>query len=105
MTEAPRDRPRGSRLAVVTGSIAVALSVTVTVVWVAQLVTLQGGERFFLLNTLTAFVVGALIWIPLAVVSLTASRRARAGRVATLGVITLAATAVCVVLALITLFQ
>ena len=106
MTESPPKADRAATGALVTGWIAAALAVAFAVYWGIQLAVLEGGDRFFLLTTLVVFAVAVWVWLALAVASLVLAGRADGGssRLRTPAYVALAATVVCVVFTLITLF-
>ncbi|NYD67414.1 hypothetical protein [Agromyces atrinae] len=106
MTEANRTDSRRVVTVVATGVIAAALAVAFATFWITQLLTLEGSDRFLMLNTLVAFVVLVWIWVALAIVSLVVARRV-AGRpraILTPALVALGVTALCIVLFVVTLF-
>ena len=106
MTEANRTDSRRALAVVVTGVIAALAAIAFAAFWITQLLTLEGGERFIMLNTLVAFVTLVWIWVALAIVSLVIARRvpdrSRAAIVPAL--VALGVTALCLVLLVVTLF-
>lgn len=106
MTEANRTDSRRAPAVVVTGVIAALGAIAFAAFWITHLLTLEGGERFIMLNTLVAFVTLVWIWVALAIVSLVIARRVpdrpRAATVPAL--VALGVTALCLLLLVVTLF-
>lgn len=106
MTEANRTDSRRVATVVATGVIAAGLAIAFATFWITQLLTLEGSDRFLMLNTLVAFVVLVWIWVALAIVSLVVARRVagRSRAILTPAFVALGVTALCIVLFVVTLF-
>lgn len=104
MIAAPVTKDRRRIAAVLCASAALLPLVALTGVWVQLLLTLEGGDRVYLLNPLVGFGVSGLLWLALAVIGLVLGRRSSRPRLPTgLAIAALAVFAVDLVLAAVTL--
>lgn len=104
MIATPITKDRRRIAAVICASAALLPLAALTGVWLQLLLTLEGGDRVYLLNPLVGFGVSGLVWLALAVIGLVLGRRSsRPGLPTGLAIAALAVFAIGLVLTAVTL--